>query len=333
MKYICSFAVALFSVISAYAQSGLNITPSLTNDGKTVTLQMQVAMTAVDSESKVSYVITPKLTDGRNEHTFHNMTVPANGGSFGSKRAAMLAKRRGESDSNAQGVNTYKDEVAYESWMAAARLEISSDKKEKGKAIGHEQINYGAMMQTVPSSLPATPAYSYASATTQPGVSTAPTSLTGMLCNYIEPVADLVDDRNKKEFDFNIEEARVVASLTPELLSLRELFLVAISYKNDSERFRRTLNLSVTLYPASPIANLNAASCALEMNDVAAAAQYVKKIQVDSPESKNVRGVYELLTGNYSEGIRLLKSAKKDGLAEADKNLTTFFDYFQKYSK
>lgn len=48
------------------------------------------------------------------------------------------------------------------------------------------------------------------------------------------------------------------------MLSLRELYTVAISYKNTPEQFYKIIDISVKIYPASPVANLNAAAAAIE---------------------------------------------------------------------
>ena len=46
----------------------------------------------------------------------------------------------------------------------------------------------------------------------------------------------------------------------------------------------------------------------------------------DSLAYKNCRGVYELMTGNTYEGIRMLKAAKTEGSEEASYNLNVFFE-------
>ena len=61
--------------------------------------------------------------------------------------------------------------------------------------------------------------------------------LSGLKASYISPESDATDIRNQKELNFNLEEARVVAEMNPQMLSLRELYMVALSYKNEPEQF------------------------------------------------------------------------------------------------
>ena len=82
--------------------------------------------------------------------------------------------------------------------------------------------------------------------------------------SYVSPESDATDERNQKELNFSLDEARVIAEINPQMLSLRELYTVAISYKNTPEQFYKIIDISVKIYPASPVANLNAAAAAIE---------------------------------------------------------------------
>lgn len=144
--------------------------------------------------------------------------------------------------------------------------------------------------------------------------------------SYISPESDATDERNQKELNFSLEEARVMAGVNPQILSLRELYTVAISYKNDPFQFYKIIDTSVKIYPASPVANLNAAAAAIEQGNIEAAGRYLQMASHESLAYKNCRGVYELLCNNTYEGIRLLKSAKAAGSEEAAQNLKLFFE-------
>ena len=63
---------------------------------------------------------------------------------------------------------------------------------------------------------------------------------------YLEPERDATDERNQKELDFSLEEAKVIANLKPHLLSLRELYMVALSYKDEPEKFYKIIAVSYT---------------------------------------------------------------------------------------
>ena len=118
----------------------------------------------------------------------------------------------------------------------------------------------------------------------------------------------------------------MIAEINPGILSLRELYTVALSYKNNPEQFYKVIETSVRMYPASPIANLNAAAAAIEQGNIQAAGRYLQMASRETVAYKNCRGAYELLCNNTYEGIRLLKAAKAAGSEEADNNLKLFFE-------
>ena len=144
--------------------------------------------------------------------------------------------------------------------------------------------------------------------------------------SYVSPESDATDERNQKELNFSLDEARVIAEINPQMLSLRELYTVAISYKNIPEQFYKIIDISVKIYPASPVANLNAAAAAIERGNTQAAGRYLQMASHETLAYKNCRGAYELLCNNTYEGIRLLKAAKAEGSEEATYNLKIFFE-------
>ena len=60
----------------------------------------------------------------------------------------------------------------------------------------------------------------------------------------------------------------MIANLKPHLLSLRELYMVALSYKDEPEKFYKIIETSVKIYPTNPAANLNAANAAIERGNI-----------------------------------------------------------------
>ena len=54
---------------------------------------------------------------------------------------------------------------------------------------------------------------------------------------------------------------------------------------------------------------------------------YVCLLYTSGLAYKSCRGVYELMTGNTYEGIRILKAAKAEGSEEAAYNLNVFFEH------
>lgn len=143
---------------------------------------------------------------------------------------------------------------------------------------------------------------------------------------YISPETDETDIRNQKELNFSLEEAKMIADINPQMLSLRELYTVAISYTDNREKYYQLINTSVKLYPVHPVANLNAAAVAIEQGNATVAGKMLSMAPRESLAYKNCRGVYELMIGNTYEGIRMLKAAKAEGSEEAAYNLNVFFE-------
>ena len=92
------------------------------------------------------------------------------------------------------------------------------------------------------------------------------------------------------------------------------------------KQFYKIIDISVKIYPASPVANLNAAAAAIERGNTQAAGRYLQMASHETLAYKNCRGAYELLCNNTYEGIRLLKAAKAEGSEEATYNLKIFFE-------
>lgn len=319
MKRIFTLIICTLVAIAGFAQAKTKINnPSLSVDKGTIRLTMEIQLSDEAMNRPGTCTFIPVLTDGKNQQAFQMKAVNKSGNGNMSKRDAMIAKRKGETVLPETQKVVYYDETAdYKPWMAGARLDVVCEIKDGNTILQREVVNVNVNTQSL---------------ATERSVSVNNNS-SGMIGSYLVPELDMIDERNKSELDFSLEEARVIAELNPEMLSLRELYEVARSYINNRDRFRKILDVSVLVYPSSVVANLNAASCALEMNDIEAAREYLKRVQSDSPEYKNVRGVFEVLTGNTNEGVRLLKAAKKEGVAEADMNLKTFFSRYEKIYK
>lgn len=143
---------------------------------------------------------------------------------------------------------------------------------------------------------------------------------------YVSPETDVVDARNQKELNFSLEEAEKIAEINPQMLSLRELYTVALSYTEDKARFYKIINISVKLYPVHPVANLNAAAAAIEQGDVKSAGKFLSMALHDSLAIKTAAEYTNSMSGNTYEGIRMLKAAKAEGSEEAAYNLNAFFE-------
>lgn len=128
----------------------------------------------------------------------------------------------------------------------------------------------------------------------------------------------------KIEYDvqnFNIEQAKVLIHSRPQNLSLNEIYLVALTYKNGSPEFIELFETAVSVFPDDKIANLNAASAALSRKDTLLAEKYLKKAETSTPEYENAVGVLHLLRGDYEQAKLHLNKAAESGLRQANLNL------------
>ena len=119
---------------------------------------------------------------------------------------------------------------------------------------------------------------------------------------------------------FNVEEAKEVIKTRPQNLSLQEMFAVAQTYQPGSEEFNHVFDVAVRLYPADPIANLNAANALLGRKEAAQALKFLDKAG-DTPQADNARGVAMILLERYDEAERYLHRAAQAGVSEANENL------------
>lgn len=128
----------------------------------------------------------------------------------------------------------------------------------------------------------------------------------------------------KIEYDvqnFNIEQAKLLIHSRPKNLSLNEIYLVALTYKNGSPEFIELFEKAVSLFPDDKVANLNAASAALSRGDIALAEKHLKKAKISAPEYENAVGVLYLLKGDYEQAKQHLNKAAESGLEQAYFNL------------
>ena len=128
--------------------------------------------------------------------------------------------------------------------------------------------------------------------------------------------------RNYKD---NAEIAGVMAT-APQKLSLEELFSYAQSLDRNSPEFKEVMEVAVRMFPADPVANLNAATTAVANGDYARARDYLAKAG-DSPEAAYTAGVLEALEGNYAKAKPLLEKASRANISFADDILADMHDW------
>lgn len=330
---ICSSSFAQDMKLDVKSQS-----LSIQGDSLVVSLKMVVQASGLGTKSYVSLVpvvkgemqskeLLPVWVNGKKRNRLYERTL-------------ALEKRKGikpapvyaiiESEGNTPKEISYRTSVTLEDWMNTASLTI------RKKYIGDsgELISDNVIVIESPVTAWSSPVQKKELSLSSVSEISDYRQSVGKLQkvklvlkgSYISPESDAIDTRNQKELNFSLDEARVVAELNPQMLSMRELFMVANSYKGEPSKFYSTIETCVKVYPANPIANLNAAAAAIEQGYIEAAGNYLKMASYETVAYKNCRGAYELMCGNLYEGIRLLKLAKAEGSEEAEMNLKLFFE-------
>lgn len=316
--------------------------PSIAIGQDSAIVSMKMTVNVPDMEPKSYIRLTPILTDGNQSAELPQILLNGERAHKLYRRTLALNKRKGKKDitpvfttialtGNDQMVD-YRASLPANNWAQQATLTIRKEViNGNGDKIQSENITIPGRIKSVfipkqdrsqeyssavPLSAPIIPEH-------RPVSSSYEKHFKG---SYISPESDATDARNQKELNFSLDEARVIAEINPQMLSLRELYTVAISYKNEPEQFYKIIDVSVKIYPASPVANLNAAAAAIELGNTQAAGRYLQMASHETLAYRNCRGAYELLCNNTFEGIRLLKAAKAEGSEEASYNLKLFFE-------
>lgn len=109
-----------------------------------------------------------------------------------------------------------------------------------------------------------------------------------------------------------------IIKTSPELMSLNQMFRVALLYPEGSPEFNDVIATALKFYPDDPVANMNAAVTAVKEHDYDKARTYVSKAG-DTPEARNLRGVIATFDGELDRAGELFRSASE--LPEAQRNL------------
>lgn len=120
---------------------------------------------------------------------------------------------------------------------------------------------------------------------------------------------------------YNIDEAKELLKTRPQLLSLEEMYLVAQTYEEGSEEFNEVFDIAVRMYPADPIANINAAAMELKRGNIDQAVRYLERSDKSSAAAQNNQGVYHLLKGELIQAEACFNKAKSLGAEQANANL------------
>lgn len=304
-------------------------------------LSMNVSVEIENMNPKNAVILTPVLTG--QDHRILLPAIQLNGKQKQKLylRNQILRKKKGSKEDNAAylvaGIDdshsrtiNYRTALPAENWMNDATLYLRRTiVRPEGEQTLKDTLIIAPQYAVLPPDMSNTAIQEVSVAATAVN-STPPSVPTGKKLkykgSYVSPSSDDVDIRNQKELNFNLEEAKIMADINPQMLSLRELYTVALSYADTKAKFYQIINTSVKLYPVHPVANLNAAAAAIEQGDTKSASKFLSMALHEGLAYKSCRGVYELMTGNTYEGIRILKAAKAEGSEEAAYNLNVFFE-------
>ena len=110
-------------------------------------------------------------------------------------------------------------------------------------------------------------------------------------------------------------EIREVLHTAPQKLALNEIYLAAQGLEPGSDEYNEVFETAVRMYPADPVANLNAANAAMQRGDLTRAAKYLDQAG-ESPEATYARGVLAARKGDFTTGIALVEQSMREGIRD-----------------
>ncbi len=128
---------------------------------------------------------------------------------------------------------------------------------------------------------------------------------------------------------FTIEKGKEVIKTRPGDLSLNEMFLIANTYQPGSEAFNEVFEIAARIFPDSDVANINAATIALNRKDADSAARYLAKVKTQDAAYWNNLGLLQWLQGDKAAAAESFAKAGTLGeanAAELNRHLQTTTD-------
>ncbi len=120
------------------------------------------------------------------------------------------------------------------------------------------------------------------------------------------------------------ESAAEIFRISPDSLTVYELYMVADSYPAGSDDYATVWTEIVRIYPDDHLALHNAAASAMSCGDYETARGYVEK-ERDCPEKLNNLGVLAFADGDYRAAERYFEKAAEAGCPEAAANLKDIY--------
>lgn len=109
--------------------------------------------------------------------------------------------------------------------------------------------------------------------------------------------------------NFTLEEARILAFTDPKQLSLGEFLRVVESFEDMPEKQAEIIRTAVLLYPAAPVANLNAAIVAIHKKELSEAKVYLSK-SAECPEKHLAEAAVAMYEYDWEKAETCLKRAE-----------------------
>lgn len=131
------------------------------------------------------------------------------------------------------------------------------------------------------------------------------------------------------------EEIRRKMKSEPGKLTINDFNLAAEGYEPGSPEFNEVYDIMVKMYPASEIANLNAANAALQDGALAKAEGYLAKAGT-SAEAEYSRGLLKLMQEDYAGSKPQIEAAAQAGIEGAQElldELNHYLDFLSKNGK
>ncbi len=116
---------------------------------------------------------------------------------------------------------------------------------------------------------------------------------------------------------FTVEKGKDVLRTRPGDLSLNEMFLIASTYSEGSAEFNEVFETAANVFPASDVANLNAAANALNRRDAASAARYLGRVKQQGETYWNDMGLLAWLQGDKQRASECFARGGALGAANA----------------
>ncbi|MDE5772872.1 MAG: DUF3868 domain-containing protein [Muribaculaceae bacterium] len=114
------------------------------------------------------------------------------------------------------------------------------------------------------------------------------------------------------------EQLAEVISISPEKMSLNQMFRVAGLYAEGTDDFNRVIETALRYYPDDETANLNAAAAAIKSGEFDKAEKFIDKAG-ESAEAYNARGILAANKGDIRTAVEMFQKALP--LPEAAKNI------------